>query len=593
LLAFLVAAPAPAAEESPLAQVPAKSAIVVKLRGVKAVKDRLATMVKNAMPDLGPVVQAKIDDFLKEGVFQGRQVKGLPDAGPIFLVFPSLPLKFEGDAPNLALIVRVTDYKTFRDGFLKEEERKSIKEDKQAGYEVATIDEQPVYLIDRKGYAVFTSDKATAAELAKNKTKGLDSTLAKGLAGRLMDSDLAAYVDLAAVNKAYAEKIKTGKTFLDDALERLEGIGGFDKGQAEMVKAIFNGLFQAFEDSKSLLVSVEFRPEGLALHTRVDFREDTVTGQLLRAMKPSPLDSLKTLPADFTSYSAFDFGPAAFKAFGSIFKGVIASPSEEEEADKAQAKAIQKALDEMIATNPRSLATGSRLGSGNESLMVWQVGDPAKLAAAQVKLFKALKGGGKYAFAPLKDKPVVKTDAAKYRGAGLNHVSLKWDLEKLAESLPTGGEQAAGVMKEMLGEGMNLWFGPVDKVYVQVSAKDWKTAQKYLDDYFSKKNLIGDERHKAFERARAQLPREASFVSLTNVPDYVQFMAGYMFAVLKEPLGLTGKPPAPPAKKVPPSYMGMAMTLKAGQSSFDLWIPGAMAREVRRAIEAFKPQQDD
>ena len=46
--------------ESPLAVVPAQAPIVVHLRGVTRTKDRLATFIKNAMPDIGPSQSARI-----------------------------------------------------------------------------------------------------------------------------------------------------------------------------------------------------------------------------------------------------------------------------------------------------------------------------------------------------------------------------------------------------------------------------------------------------------------------------------------------------------------------------------------------------
>src|ERR1700730_4540848 len=103
--ALLLAAPAPAAEESRLAQIPGKAPIVISLRGIERTKDRLLAMIKEAVADLGPVVQAGADKLLKESL-NGRQLKGLKLDGPIFLVFPNLP-GVDGLAPKMALIVRV------------------------------------------------------------------------------------------------------------------------------------------------------------------------------------------------------------------------------------------------------------------------------------------------------------------------------------------------------------------------------------------------------------------------------------------------------------------------------------------------------
>src|SRR5205814_4671506 len=117
------AAPAPVTPgESPLAVVPAQSPIVVHLRGVTRTKDRLATFLKNAMPDIGPFAAVQLDQALA-AVLEGRKLQGVDPAGPVFLTFLEMP---KGDPEQLpvALIARVTKYADFRDGLLTDDERK-------------------------------------------------------------------------------------------------------------------------------------------------------------------------------------------------------------------------------------------------------------------------------------------------------------------------------------------------------------------------------------------------------------------------------------------------------------------------------------
>jgi hypothetical protein len=306
-------------------------------------------------------------------------------------------------------------------------------------------------------------------------------------------------------------------------------------------------------------------------------------------MKPSPLAGLKALPASYMSYLAADFSPEALKPLQTLVKAYLASADEED--DKDQAKAIQDAVNDILAAKPRGLESASTLGTGSDSLQIWQYGDPAKAVAAQLKLFKALKPGGKFQFTPLKEKPTIKAESQKYRGAKLNYVSLKWDLDKLTGGIPFGGEEVAEAMKKLTGEGMDLWFGVVDKQFVQVAAKDWATAEKHLNEYFSKKKLIGDAKNKAFTKARSRLPREATALTMTHVPSYAEFWAQYLHSFLKIIPGLNVNEPGKASKKA--SYFGTAVTLKGGQGSFDLWIPGDAAKEFRRVFEPMFRQADD
>ena len=63
LLALFVQLPWAAtalADEEPLAQVPADAPIVIQIHGVQRTKERLLTMIKNALPELGTRMQAKV-----------------------------------------------------------------------------------------------------------------------------------------------------------------------------------------------------------------------------------------------------------------------------------------------------------------------------------------------------------------------------------------------------------------------------------------------------------------------------------------------------------------------------------------------------
>jgi hypothetical protein len=590
LLGLLMAAPAPAAEESPLAQVPAKAPVVVSVRGVKRTMDRLVTMIKNAMPDLGPVVQTKVADFMKKGLFEGRELKGLKDDGPIFLALLGLPQGEDEDGPEMVVIARVTDYKAFRDNLMTEDERKDLKEDK-AGYQVATVNGKELYFVHRGDYAFITPAKKAAAGFVKDaKAKGLDRVLPRETAHKLLEADFAAYADLATISKAYGKQIKTGKELVGDFLERAPDAGILSKEQAEMFQGLSGAVFQALEDGRAVLLTGEFRPAGVALDLDLSFAAHSKSDAFLKMFKPSPLAGLKALPAGFTTFSACDFGPQAYKAFHPILKSLAAGPETEE--GKPQDKTIKEAMDDLLAARPRRYVSASNM-SGGTGFQVWEFADPAKGLAAQLKLMKALKKGGEYQFTSIKDEPVVKADAETYRDARFHYASLKWDLDKMAENTP-GGEEMVKILKKMFGERMNLWFGLVDQRYVQVAAPDWKAAKKVLDDYFDKKNVIGGDKHKGFAQARANLPREATFVYLTQAGSLASFCGELIYGIVKgQGLPFNLSPPGKLSKKIQPSYLGVAMTLQAGQARFSVWLPGAAARDFRTVFEPMFKDLDD
>jgi hypothetical protein len=574
VLALVVAAPV-AADESPLAQVPDQAPIVLHVRGFKRTKDRLLTMVENALPDMAAQVRTKLDEGLKKGL-EGRELKGLPADGAIFVVFTELPKPGE-EEPMAAVIARVTKYAEFRDGILKDEERKTFKA--EGGYEVATAENgKQIYFVDRKGWVVATPRKEVAEQLAKAPQRGLESKLSKEESKRLLESDVALYVDMEAINKAYGDQIKLARLGGERVLEQASSQPGGDtmKGMMQLAKGMLDLLFEAVGDSRSALLAVEFRPEGLALHGGVRVAADSKTGGFLKTFKPAAPRTLASLPVGQMIYTDAQMTPALAKVFQSYIAGILGGDSETSEEMKT-------GLAELTDAKLRSSA--SAVGIPTSGVSVLEFEDPAKAVAGQLKIYKGLKAGTAFFSAPLKEKPEVKADDREVHGFKLHHVHMVWDLEKVAQALPGGGKGAEEAMKKLMGEGLNVWFGTDGKVYVQVSAKDWPTAKRYLYMYLDGKDTLGKQQ--AFLDTRKHLPAQATMVVLMDMPQYMHVILEYARDLLA---AMTGKEPPKPvaAPKGKPSYFGLTVTLEPGRGSFDVWMPGTAVDEIRKAVESMK-----
>ena len=60
-----------------------------------------------------------------------------------------------------------------------------------------------------------------------------------------------------------------------------------------MAKNIFAGFFQGFEDSRTFVLSLQFPPEGLALHGGVQIAAGSQTNDVLKALKPADLGDVE------------------------------------------------------------------------------------------------------------------------------------------------------------------------------------------------------------------------------------------------------------------------------------------------------------
>lgn len=560
-------------QESPLAQLPADSSVVFQIHGVERTKDRIVAFLKKAIPDLAPMVQAQMEQFLKEGI-DGRHFNGLNKDGPHFAFLTELPTGPSKD-PKGGVVLRLNNYQDFVKGFLKDEEFKSLKPTKN-GYDVVTIDNEEHYFIDRKDYLLVTPNKELADQLAK-KGPGLDGKLKKEIAKKLLDADVSAYVDMAVINKTFGEQIKSFRQLFEVGFGQAEEQLG--KTNAEMIKAIFDGFFQFVDDGTGILFAAEFHPDGLAAHLQTRVREDSKTNALFKATKKSSFDSIGQLPAGQLGYTGMSLAGPNYKLFQLMTQGAVDD----------EVKEIKEAMGELEKSGPEVWIGSFQMPA--QGIQVTQFKDPAKASAAQLKLMQGLKEGESFMNIALKTKPDVKADAQSFKDFKLHSTSMVWDYEKTMEK--QGGKQLpeemrkemAESMKKLMGDGAKIWFGTDRKSFVQITAKDWEAAQDFLNQYLDGKTAIKNQ--KAFLETRKQLPAEVTLLSMLDALPYCQAMGNYLLTMMKAmPLPLAIPIATLPAVKGDPAYLGMAVTLESGYGGMDFWLPASAVKEVRKLVEA-------
>ncbi len=582
--AFALAVSAPAAwaapaDESPLSWVPATAPIVLHANGPQALRDHVVAFLKNALPDQADRVEKHLDKFLEDG-FEGRKIRGLAKDGPVFVVFTELPkpesFTPDGPPPHLAILAAVASYAEFRDNILTDDEKKSLK--KGDGYESTTpaTGTGGVFLVDRKDFVVIAPTKEMAEAFVKAPAAGLDGKLGKGPAARFLASDLGVYVDMEAVNKEYGEQIKSFHTVIEGQLDKLEAsLGTAQKSQFETVKKMIGPIFQAVEDGKSALFTAEVGPESVRLHAEAAVRGGTPTAGLLKTAKIAAFADLDKLPAGQVFYSGMELDPTLLKLAGSLLTGLSTDP------DAKGAKEFQEAFDDWIKAGPNEAV--SSVTYPVAGLGVLQCADADKAVAASVKMLQAMGSEGGFMNVYFKDKPEIKPNAEKYGAVSFTSVHMVWDLDK---SLAAAGaqlpdafkKQMAEGMKKLMGEEVNVWIGTDGKSVIQVTAKDWESAQKTLDQYFKGQGTVGED--KAFTAARKLLPKQASAVVVVDVVQYVGDILDFITPILQSSgaPGLPAKFPKPVKDK--PGFVGFAATLRPDHGAMDFAVPAETVKLV-------------
>jgi hypothetical protein len=566
------------AADSPLSQVPADTPVVLHMRGLERTKGRLLAMAKNALPDLAQQKWDKFDaEFAK--ILLGRELKGLPKDGSVFVAIFDPAEIFAGKVSEYAAIIQVTSYADFRDATLKADERKALKQD-PAGYEQARINDQDFYFINREQYAVVTPSKALALRFTKMQV-GLDSTLPKDLAGKLLNTDAAVFLNMVALNKSYAAQIKQFRQEFEKMMGQSANVSGPSKSTMELAKRIASPIFQGLEDTQAIVASFEFSPVGLKLQVDASVGTDSKTNTLLRDFKSSAFPDLSKLPAGALGYVGLEVDSKLFRDLMPFMLGLLDDPKSPE------GKAFVQALQALGEAKPGSMVESFSMPVSG--LRVWDYKYPDKAAAAQLELIQHIKAGSIYMSRVIKGQPEIMVNALTYRGFKLHSASFTWDLHAMISQAAGGRvqtdaqkEEIENMMKRLLGESTKCWFGSNGTSFVMLFGDNWEGARKHLDNYLDGKTTIADE--KAFQETRKQLPANATVIGLVDAPRYAELISGFMQA---SPLG-ANRPSNASLSKVPEgksSFIGMAFTLKTERASFELWIPVEAVGEFRRVFE--------
>jgi hypothetical protein len=588
LLVLLLAAPAaPAAPVPPgktaLALVPEKSPLVLYLHGVERTRDRFLAFMKAALPDQAPAVERYIDDFLKNGI-DGHKLVGLEKDGPIFVTFLEMPRDFTAP-PKMAIVAAVKDYAKFRDGLLDDDQRKTLKKNQDGIEEAAMTDGEKIFFLDKKGWAVIAPDKETIGFFAKD-YKGIDGRMSKEQQAKLLDGDLGLYLGMDRLNKEYGEQIKAARAAFDNQLfPQLEQAGALDKTTLKVYKDMVHGAFQGVEDSDGILLTVEFRPTGLMVHLQTEVRSGTPTAKTLKAFQSSPFAELERLPSGQAYYAAERPTPEMLEALAPLIFGVQGDPNDENED-----KAIKAALAKIVKAGPQEGVSSA--GFPPSGVSNFRFRDPAAAVEGQLDLARALKKGGSYAQVALKDKAAIKLKAEKYKDFEFHAVELPLDLAATVDRADKTGALGEEVKKKLTdfykknyGETLRYWVGTDGKTLVNVTAPDWKTAQKQLDAYFTGKGTVGEE--VAFKEFRKELPADATLIAAVDPVRYGVFLGeafrigfeGAAMGAIQLPPGF----PVPPEKHVP-TYFGTAVTLSEKRASVDVFFS---AKGINECYKAF------
>ena len=131
-------------------------------------------------------------------------------------------------------------------------------------------------------------------------------------------------------------------------------------------------------------------------------------------------------------------------------------------------------------------------------------------------------------------------------------------------------------MKQLIGEEVNAWIGTDGKSVIQVTAKDWESAQKTLDQYF-KGPGVGED--KAFASARKQLPSRPPPSCCSTRCRLVGDILEFAKPLLKSS-GVNLPPNFPTTVKDKTGFVGFALTLHPEGGAIDVVVTAEAVKQI-------------
>lgn len=544
-----------------LKAVPADADVVIRVRGIEAVRDDLIAMIRAMSPALGE----RAAPALEQAVAHVREQLGEPATRTPFLALMRVAPPERPGSPPFAVIVQSNNYQ----GVIDSLGGKGKTKQEPGGLDSFPGPQgQTLFAGKGDGFVVFGPDSKLVTGVVKPAGKTLGDSLPEELSRRLLDGDLGLYVNVAALQSRYGEQIDAARQQFMAVLDQ----AGQQAGNAAMMdaaKQIYGGLFDALKVADGLALNFDFDREALKLAGEVTVRSDSDIAKGLGEARGSDFAGLGKLPADGTYYIGMSVSPALFARLQSMglnmmFGGTRPSPE------------IQRAMDLHKAAGRTETVGMSRVGDGVQGLNVMTTEDPRKLMEASLAMSRALKSAKPGPFAELIKDVSVTPDARKYKDTSFTEVVVKMDLDALAKLQPNPA--AAESTRQMFGgDTLRTFLGVQDKSVLSVTAKDWDTARGLLDAYTQGQNPLGQSA--SFKAIRSQLPDQPSMVMLLSAQGLVRQMASQFAGMLQNP---DLKPPADMPKET--ALIGGALKPGTKGYQFQLIIPSEVGPVFEKGL---------
>jgi len=515
-----------------LDQMPADSAIVLKLNHISDTNSRLSALLQQlGVTDLVPTMKDPLQS-LKDASGLGAGIDANRDAGAFFTA-ENLTNGMQGSMAGVALLP-VSDYKAFLASatVVRTENDTTIVHFKDQ--------ETDVFVQQWGDYAALAGSKDSLSV----KHDGLKPTGTS--AKEFADDDVILFTNFAALKEKLLPKLDDGEKQMTDMVEKQLTDPAKQKAADAAIKQLIQAAREFLTDAQGSAVGLTIGDRGIKGSLTVDFAPDTYLGKLASTLKQTDGSLLTGLPsATYLAFGGFVQDPAwSSKLFDDLVNPIAAElPGLGDDGKKIidMISAAKGALSTAEGGSFGVVSPTEALGQGSLVQEVFVMrGDSAKIKEAQGKamgltgdlmsVFAQLTphvqggGGGNANAQPDLFKTTVTADYKNISGVSLDRVQVQVN--------PDNTSQQAMQM----GQAFSMMYGP-DGINAVGAAIDPKTfigaigaPDALLTDAIAAVKSDQDVLTDTVKQINTQLPKKRAIAEYFGLGQYASTLLSYMKA---------------------------------------------------------------
>jgi len=502
--------------EEPWDAISDKAALVVHVSSV----DRATGNLNEMLAAIGPLAQLggpALENGLGEMFHLSGKLAAIDRGAPALAALFPMPSEPE----SVAFVVRTKDEAKLRRAVLGAGDGDKLDVEKRDdGFEKVSKGNTSWYFARHSDWVVYTSSEAVAKLMAPAATK--DRPFAKLLDEStrqiLASGDLAAVVNVAGLSDAFKTEINQAR---EQVLQQIQQAPDADLIAAgvdpavtrDVLRSLVNGAFDAAFDVRLAVGRVNFSADGAAAEGLVTVKPGSPAADLLAAHPPSAFDALGLLPGGAPAYYGVHFNYSQFAEWG----GKLMEKLIKDKNDLTNQ--MRDSLAQLTKAGVGQLVAGFSFPADAKSGMIVSMLVQAKDVAAARAAFHAYQKfsesfGGNPMFKQATEYKQ-KVETYKNRPVDIQTTRFKFDPGENADLAILDG-----FFKRFLGEdGLQTRITDLEGVLIEVTGNDPKYLARVVDGLESGDGVLG--LNEAFAKTRDKLGKEANFIALLNLPQFI------------------------------------------------------------------------